>query len=99
MRNERYALQILKIMFCLKRLGVCFSDTRCESDRSAKHLQEKQRGRVMEIFAKCRNIDETRQRIFSRGASMKIGPEKNYPENLVPIMECEKAGLIFFPEF
>ena len=53
----------------------------------------------MEIFAKCRNIDETRQRIFSRGASMKIGPEKNYPENLVPIMECEKAGLIFFPEF
>lgn len=30
---------------------------------------------------------------------MKIGPEKNYPENLVPIMECEKAGLIFFPEF
>lgn len=29
-------------------------------DRSAKHLQEKQRGRVMEISAKCWNIHTTR---------------------------------------
>lgn len=51
----------------------------------------------MEIFAKCRNIDETRQRIFSRGASMKIGPEKNYTRESRSDNGVRKSWINIFP--